>query len=194
MALIIERAAALGLGAIAITDHNSLEGAKEGAKLADGRLMIIPGAEIKTEIGDVLALFVDEPVSARQFLIVLDEIRAKGGISIIPHPGDSPRITAGDIRLADGVEIFNATCSRRSNEYASKIAAELNKPGFASSDAHLVMEIGNGRTRITDCATLEELRKTILQSPAPSHMVRSNTLLHRTNEAINFGLKGIWRR
>ena len=191
---IVERAITIGLGAIAVTDHNSWAGAREATEFAQDRIIIIPGAEIKTEKGDVLALFIMDEITSRKFSTVLEEIRSRGGVSIVPHPGDSPRIGLDDIRMADGLEVFNSTCGNKSNEHASKIAAELKKPGFASSDAHLVSEIGNGSTRVLDCTSLTELRAQILEDPSPSRKQRSNPLLHRANEAINFGLKGIWRR
>ena len=182
------------MGAIAVTDHNSWGGARDAAKASGGRMIIVPGAEMKTDKGDVLALFVDEEIRSRAYLEVLDTIRSRGGVSIVPHPGDSPKLTPEEIALADGLEVFNSTCLRKSNEYASRLATDLNKPGFASSDAHMVMEVGNGRTRVADCASLEELRRVILKDPVPSRMKRSNILAHRINEAFNFGIKGIWRR
>jgi len=191
---IIGRAVALGLGGIAVTDHNSWAGTREATKLAEGRILIIPGAEIKTEKGDVLALFVNEEIASREFVNVIDDIKGKGGIGIVPHPGDSPKMKVEDLRLADGLEAFNSTCTPKSNEHARKIVAELKKPGFSSSDAHLVMEVGNGRTRVPDCSSVEELRKVILNNPVPSVTQSSNLLLHRMNAAFNFGLKGIWQR
>ena len=191
---IVGRAVSLGLGGIAVTDHNSWAGAREAAKLAEGRIIIIPGAEIKTVKGDLLALFVSEEISSRDFGTVIDEIKSRGGISIVPHPADSPKITTEDLRLADGVEAFNSTCTPRSNRENARVVTELKKPAFSSSDAHLVREIGNGRTRVPDCMTVEELRKIILNSPTPSRMEQSNIPLHRTNAAFNFGIKGIWQR
>jgi predicted metal-dependent phosphoesterase TrpH len=190
----VDRAVSIGLGAIAVTDHNSWEGAREASRLANGRIIVIPGAEIKTDKGDVLGLFVDKEISTRVFSEVLEAIRTTGGVSIIPHPGDSPRITKEDILKADGFEAFNSTCRRKSNEYALRLATELGKPTFASSDAHLVDEIGNGRTKVPDCRTLVELRGRILENPVPSRMEQSNLFVHRINEAYNFGTKGIWRR
>jgi len=191
---ILGRAVELGLGGIAVTDHNSWAGAREAAKLAEGRILIIPGAEIKTEKGDVLALFVEEEITSREFGRVIDDIKGKGGISVVPHPGDSPKMKAEDLRLADGLESFNSTCTPKSNEHARRIVSELKKPGFSSSDAHLVMEVGNGRTRVPDCSTVDELRKVILSDPVPSMMQNSNLPLHKVNAAFNFGLKGIWQR
>lgn len=191
---IVDRAVSLGLGAIAVTDHNSWEGAREAAKLANGRIIVIPGAEIKTNKGDVLGLFTDDEIKARDYSEVLEAIRTAGGISIIPHPGDSPRITKDDILRADGFEIFNSTCRKKANKFASRLASELRKPVFSSSDAHLVDEIGNGRTKVPDCLTLMELRERILENPVPSRMQPSNLVIHKVNEAFNFGTKGIWRR
>ena len=193
-AQIVERAVSLGLGAIAVTDHNSWAGAQDAVKIAEGRIIIIPGAEIKTTKGDLLALFVSEEIDSRDFATVIDEIKSRGGISIVPHPADSPKISTEDLLLADGIEYFNSTCTPGSNRRNARVVTELKKPGFSSSDAHLVMEVGNGRTKVPDCATLEELRKKILSSPVPSHMEQSNLVLHKTNAALNFGLKGIWQR
>jgi predicted metal-dependent phosphoesterase TrpH len=184
----------LGLGGIAVTDHNSWGGAREAAKIANGRIVVVPGAEIKTDKGDVLALFLSEEIAARDFVAVIDQIRSGGGVSIVPHPADSPRITPELLQLADGIEMFNSTCTPKSNELNARIARDLKKPAFSSSDAHLVREVGNGRTRVPDCATVEELRSVVLKSPVPSRMEQSNLLLHKTNAAFNFGLKGIWRR
>jgi len=190
---IVERALLLGLGAIAVTDHNSWEGARAAARIARGRLIVIPGAEIKTTRGDLLALFVDEEIDTRDWGTAVDEIHAKGGIAVVPHPADSPRLTREDIALADGVEAFNSTCSADSNARAAELVRALGKPGFASSDAHMSVEIGNGRTRVDDCASLAELRERILMDPKISRTVPSNRFIHFVNSTVCFGLKGIWR-
>jgi len=120
--------------------------------------------------------------------------RAAGGVSIIPHPADSPKMTELELRAADGIEVFNSTCTRRSNARAAEMAQRLSKPSFASSDAHLVVEIGNGRTRVEDCGTLEELRRNLLKQPVVSRTENSNPLLHRLNEAYNFATRSIWKK
>lgn len=190
---IVERALLLGLGAIVVTDHNSWEGARAATRIARGRLIVIPGAEIKTAKGDLLALFVDEEIDTRDWRSAIDEIRTKGGISIVPHPADSPKLSREDVALADGVEAFNSTCSPRSNALAASLVQDLGKPGFGSSDAHMSIEIGNGRTRVDDCANLAELREHILKSPTVSRTVQSNRFVHFMNSTMCFGLKGIWR-
>ena len=191
---IVKRAVNLGLGAIAVTDHDSLKGAAAATRLAPDSLFIVPGMELKTEKGDLLALFVSHEVRSRTFATAVDEIRSEGGIAIVPHPGESPKMTRQDIALADGLEVFNATLSPRDNRRSLEYATELRMPGFSSSDAHLVMEIGNGTTRVQDSSSLEELRKALLANPVVLKTIRSNVLIHRMNQALLFGLKGSWLR
>ncbi len=191
---ILECAIRLGLGAIAVTDHNSWGGAREAAKLARGRIIVVPGAELKTDRGDLLALFVEDEIRSRQWTEAVDEIHEKGGLGIVPHPGDSRKLTKEDLSLADGIEVFNSTCSPASNMHALALAKELGKPGVASSDAHMAVEIGNGRTGVEDCASLEELRRRLLQNPTVARSVPSNRFVHFLNASLCFGLKGIWQR
>ena len=191
---IVRRAVVLGLGAIAVTDHDSLKGAAAATRLAPDSLLIVPGMELKTEKGDLLALFVNQEVRSKTFAAAVDEIRSEGGIAIVPHPGESPKMTSQDIALADGLEIFNATLSPRNNRRSLEYATQLTMPGFSSSDAHLVMEIGNGTTRVQDTSSLEELRKALLTNPVVLKTIRSNVLIHRMNQALLFGSKGIWLR
>ncbi len=191
---IVKQAIAVGLAAISVTDHDTWDGARAAAKVAPKNLIVVPGAELKTEKGDLLALFVNEPVTADTFARKVDEIHAKGGIAVVPHPGVSPKITGPELSMVDAYEAFNAILSPSANRRSVEKASGLGKPGLGSSDAHLVREIGNGRTEVEDCQTLAELREIVLKNPRVSRTTRSNPIIHRTNEAILFGVKGIWRR
>jgi predicted metal-dependent phosphoesterase TrpH len=191
---IVKRALELGLGAIAVTDHNSWKGWLATSEISPKELLIVPGAELSTERGDLLALFVREEVRTNTFAEAVDAIHNQGGLAVVPHPGASPRLRNEDISLADGLEIFNATLSRKANGRAELLAKELGKPGIASSDAHLISEIGNGRTRVPTCTSIEDLRHELLRKPEVSRSTRSNPLRHTMNAAVLFGLKGIWQR
>jgi predicted metal-dependent phosphoesterase TrpH len=190
----VKRALNVGLGAIAITDHDSWEGARAASKIAPPNLLIIPGAELKTDKGDLIAIFVEKEIKSRSFDEAVEKIHAQGGIAIVPHPGESRKATKDAIAMADGYEAFNATLSAADNRRSVNLASGLNKPGIAVSDAHVVMEIGNGRIQAPDCTNLAELREVVLKNPIITRRVRSNPLIHRTNEAVLFGIKGIWRR
>ncbi|MBU0684879.1 MAG: PHP domain-containing protein [Thermoplasmatota archaeon] len=190
----VRRASDVGLGAIAITDHDSWEGARAASRVTPPNLLIVPGAELKTDKGDLVALFVEKEIKSYSFEEAVEKIHAQAGIAIVPHPGESRKVTKGAIEIADGYEAFNATLSAKDNQRSVDLASGLNKPGIAVSDAHLVMEIGNGRIQAPDCTSLAELREVVLKNPVITRRVRSNPLIHRTNEAVLFGIKGIWRR
>lgn len=190
---IVERALKVGLGAIAITDHDSWEGYRAAERLQHDGLLIVPGAELKTDRGDVLALFVDEEVEASTFSETIDSIRSAGGIAVVPHPMHSKRLTKQDLALADAIEGFNANSSPRENRLSEGLAKALNKPALGSSDAHVISAIGNGRTYVDDSSSIEELRKNLLRSARISRRALTNPLLHRGNALICFGLKGLWR-
>jgi len=190
---IIRRADQLGLGAIAITDHNTWEGSIAAAKAAPESLMIVPGAELKTEKGDLLALFVEE-VRAKGYAGIIDEVKSAGGLSIVPHPAASSKMNTQAIAMADAVEVYNSTLSDRLNSKSLQYATDLKLPGIGNSDAHMIMEVGNGRTAVHDCQSLEELRRILLQNPIVSRRVRSNPVIHRANEIVMFGLKGFRKR
>src|SRR4051794_11715514 len=56
---LLDHAESIGLGAIAVTDHNVFGGAREAVELARGRdLIVIPGEEVKTDNqGEIIGLF-----------------------------------------------------------------------------------------------------------------------------------------
>src|SRR5207247_10102493 len=58
---LVARARQVGLDGIAITDHNSVAGIRE-AEAAAGDLIVIPGIEISTRSGHVIAYGVSEPI------------------------------------------------------------------------------------------------------------------------------------
>ena len=70
-----------------ITDHNTLAGARDAREMnrrAD--LEVVPAAEYATDRGDVIGLFLTGEVVSRRFEEVIGEIRAQGGLALLPHP------------------------------------------------------------------------------------------------------------
>lgn len=189
---VINRASRAGLGAIAVTDHDTWEGYLEAKRIAPESLLIIPGSELKTDRGDLIVLFVEE-VKSRYWPEVIDEVRSAGGITIVPHPFESKRLSQQDIALADAMEVFNANCGRASNADALALAQRLGKPGFGSSDAHVVCAVGNGRTLVPSSSTVEELRCNLLKNPVVSRHETTNPVLHYANAGLCLGLKGVWK-
>ncbi len=85
---VLRRAREIGLDVIAITDHDEIGGALEAIKIAPHYgVEVIPGIEITTAEGDLLALFITEKVDAGLSLIeTVLKVRELGGVCIAPHP------------------------------------------------------------------------------------------------------------
>lgn len=152
---ILRRAEAVGLDAVAITDHDTVEGARYALE-CDTSVTVIPGTEISTRQGHLLALGVTEPLPAgRDFFETVALARARGALLILPHPyhrwrhGVGRRLAAG-IESVDAVEVFNSRyITGSANRKAAVIARGFGKPGVAGSDAHNARYVGFGVTYVT---------------------------------------------
>lgn len=140
-----------GLNAVAITDHNTIAGGVKAygtSKKEKTKVMVITGAEISTNIGDVVGLFLNKEIKSRSILEVIEEIRAQDGLVLIPHPFrshefDNLRAIIGQIDL---VEKFNSRCPITLQQ--NHLLQTLNKTLVGGSDAHFPQEIGLCRTII----------------------------------------------
>jgi predicted metal-dependent phosphoesterase TrpH len=161
---VLARARQVGLDVIAITDHDEIKGALKAFDLAPKfGIEVIPGIEITTAEGDLLALFVTEAIKPGLSLLeTVIKVGEAGGICIAPHPmarGAGMKSLSGPtiIRALDhpdasriliGIETYNATAlDRESNHNAQRLAAQA--PGVAqvgNSDAHVLGAIGLGAT------------------------------------------------
>jgi predicted metal-dependent phosphoesterase TrpH len=150
-ASVVKAAAGRGLTHLAITDHDTIEGALRARDAAPDGLTVIIGEEVKTADGDLIALFLERAVAPhRPAAETIAEVRAQGGLVGIPHPFDKhrgsmlndPRLEALG-RQVDWVEAHNARVIGRSgNEQAAAFAIEMGLPGVAVSDAHSALEVG----------------------------------------------------
>jgi len=151
---IIRAAEAAGLDAIAITDHDSVDGAKQALQI-ETTVLVIPGIEVTTKQGHLLVLGVTEIIPAG--LDVLETValaRRMGALLILPHPyhvwrhGVARRKKAG-MTAVDAVESFNSRYIVGSaNRKAARMAVKLGKPCVAGSDAHNARFVGFGRTYV----------------------------------------------
>jgi predicted metal-dependent phosphoesterase TrpH len=146
---IIKTAKKKGLDGVAITDHGTIRGGVETLKLnKDKNFKVIVGAEIKTEYGDVIGLFLSEEIKTTTFVDVLDEIKSQGGLSVLAHPYRQYEFPEEIIYKVDLIEGFNARSRRQINEKAYKLGLKFKKPMTSGSDAHSFFEIGNGVVKI----------------------------------------------
>ena len=127
---------------LAITDHNTLAGAREVARLnRDHRLEVVIGAEYATDRGDVIGLFLTDEVVSRRFDGVIAEIRAQGGLAVLPHPYRGRDTDPDRIAAVDLVEVFNARSGAEANASALAAAERLGVAQLAGADVHTAWEL-----------------------------------------------------
>ncbi len=138
-----------GLDGVAITDHDRLDSAQRIAR--ETGFFIIPGMEISSKQGHIVALNVKEAI--RPGLTIdetIDRIRDSGGISIACHPMTVFKGSVGKHTSSrfDAVEVINSSAVpfNYSVKYARKIAHSLGKPQVAGTDAHYGPQIGYAYT------------------------------------------------
>ncbi len=149
---ILKRAQDVGLDAIAITDHDSVDGVKK-ALACSTEVLVIPGIEVSTKQGHLLVLGVTELIpSGLDVIATVEIVRRLGGLAILPHPyhiwrhGVARRKKAG-MDIVDAIEVFNSRYIVGSaNTKAARIAKRIGKPCVGGSDAHNARFVGFGRT------------------------------------------------
>ncbi len=87
---LVRRAVRIGLGAIAVTDHNTIAGAvaaREAAERLGLDLHVIVGSEIKSSEGEVIGLYLEHDIPRDlTFAETIDAIHAAGAVAYVPHP------------------------------------------------------------------------------------------------------------
>lgn len=151
--------------AVAITDHNTVEGYHKVQELASAYddILIIPAVEISAIGGDIIVLGVAElPPEPWTVENVLAFAREKQALTIVAHPyrayglGDSAK--KHDF---DAVEILNGASASQVNKLAQNLAREMDLPGVAGSDAHQPDELWSVYTEIQASSSVDEILKAI---------------------------------
>jgi hypothetical protein len=155
---LLDYAEALGLGAIAVTDHSVFGGALEAAGLAAMReLVVIPGEEVKTDgQGEVIGLFLQEEIPrGLSFGDTIAAIREQGGLVYLPHPFDrihtipDPATLHRHLAEIDVFEVYNARLLFETyNDEALRFARKYGLQMGAGSDAHVLQGVGTGVLRM----------------------------------------------
>ena len=155
--LLLEQASAVGLDALAVTDHDEIDASLRAAELApEYDLVGIPGMEVTCAAGHVLALGIREAIpQGLPFGETLDRIRDQGGLAVVPHPFQESRhgvlehITKDELATADAIEVYNSRLlTGRSNRQAERFARRRGLPMTAGSDAHIAEMVGQAVTNV----------------------------------------------
>jgi len=134
-----------GLDGVAITDHDVVTGALKLIQKVEG-LLVIPGVEVTTSRGHVLALNITRPIPMELSPFeTVQTIHEAGGIAVAAHPTVFYKGLRGQVNSNfDAVEVINASSFPffLSTHLSQKLAVRLNLPQTAGSDAHYASEIG----------------------------------------------------
>jgi len=143
-----------GLDGLAITDHWTIKGAIEAMKKR-GKLIIIPGQEIETKHGEILALGIKNKIRAKLSIReTIKMIHAQGGLAIVPHPTIPLFSVLNEEEMKtlplDGIEVFSAITPipryflRKNIELARRLRLSM----VAGSDSHYAETVGDAYTII----------------------------------------------
>ena len=193
-----------GLSGLAVVDHDvfSKEMLIRDLRNRDDEFIVIYGTEIKTELGDLIALNITEEVKSRSFLEAIDEIKEKDGISILPHPYRSHKLQylTQMVNSVNWIEIWNARSSREQNNKSLELKNQ--KPYTVGSDAHLYRELGTSSLQFPDFDSVEEVLKRVeethgsfekKESPSRVHYYSSMVGTIRTGDYRTF-IKGVIKK
>ncbi len=143
------RAAKGKLDVVCITDHDTIEGAREFQKSSKARnygFEVVIGEERTLADGShVIGLFLKQPLFSDTFEEVVREIREQGGLCNLPHPF---RHRDGALRTIErptegvsGFEIFNPKCSLEENQRSHTLCGS-GLVAVGGSDAHYESDLG----------------------------------------------------
>jgi len=164
------------LRVIAVTDHDTLEGALRVAERAakTGGIEVVIGEEVSSRDGHILGLFLERRVRpGMSAAATLHAIHEQGGLAIAPHPFWRTHRRAGNGGVVHGVgwlaaelefdaiEVENATPGFYVfNRMAGRLAIGLGAAQTGSSDAHILDAVGRAYTAFRG-RTAADLRRSI---------------------------------
>ncbi len=142
-----EKIKSKGLDGIALTEHNKL------FKYDLQGIIVLPGIEISTKRGHLLALGLDENIKKGKSMDwTIKEVKRHNGIAIIAHPYSiSARADLNSLNMKpDAIETLNARIMfcNISSKLAKRKANQLMLPTTGGSDSHILDTIGDAYTTV----------------------------------------------
>ncbi len=152
-----------GLDGVAVTDHDTAEGALKICKCED--LIIIPGVEVTTTLGHILGLNISTSIpKGLTPEEAIDLIHEDGGIAVSAHPyglfkgGLGSHLHKNNYDV-DAVEVINSSSFpfSLSTSLNRRLAERLSLPQTAGSDSHIPETIGLAYTIIDSEMDVESI-------------------------------------
>lgn len=163
---LVERARAIGIGAVCITEHDNMWESREMEGFAgDSGVIFLRGMEVTTDMGHIGAFGLQRYVGGIYKLAELRRVvDAEGGILVANHPFRyklDPRFSfinpdhepidptrperaakLAIFELVDAIEVLNGACGEDENLFALKVARLLGLAEVAGSDSHSAGSVG----------------------------------------------------
>lgn len=164
---------------VAVTDHNTMEGYFHVKRFAAAYkdVVIVPGVEVTTMLGDLIVLGVEEkPAYWSSIESVVDFVRRRNGLIVVPHPyrGGGIRDAARNIPSELGaVEVLNPDSTAEENKVAEMLAKSKNMPGVAGSDAHHIHQMWKAYTQINADPNVDSILKAIKSGDVKAVLVKN---------------------
>ena len=143
-----------GLSGMAITDHNTVEGGLLALKVTLKDFVVIPGIEISTKDGHIIALNVKKNIPCGLTVEeTIEKIIDRGGTPIVPHlfrlmSGIKEKKLKNIIKKVPAIEVFNSCSVSQTNLKTMKIAKKYSLGGTGGSDSHIPSFAGEAYTTI----------------------------------------------
>ncbi|HEY3084835.1 MAG TPA: CehA/McbA family metallohydrolase [Candidatus Dormibacteraeota bacterium] len=158
---LVDHARRIGLDLIAVTDHDTIEGALRAADRAArrGRLEVVIGEEVSSRNGHIVGLFLEKRIRpGMSAAATVHAIHDQGGLAVAVHPfwRTQRRARGGRVHgvgwLAaelefDAIEVENATPGFYVfNQLARRLNMGLGSAEVGGSDAHILDAVGRAYT------------------------------------------------
>ena len=146
----LNRALERGIGALFVTNHNTLDGYRQMLEYRESHvrfkdIMIYPAEEITIDNGGhVLAYGIQKTIRPGMTLEeTLDEIKRQNAVSCAAHPFAVSNGIREKASMCDMIESFNSNnIDRYSNIVAARFAREKGMAEIAGSDSHVLATLG----------------------------------------------------
>ena len=186
----LERSYKLGLDAIFVTNHNTLDGYLQLLEYKNNHekfksIDVYPAEEITIDTGaHVLAYGIHEAISPGISLDeVIDEVKKQGGVTSAPHPFSLLDALRDDAKKCDMVEVFNSNnVDVLSNAKATEFALNNNMIQVAGSDSHVLSTLGRCVNEIHSENNLDDILHSLkhgkIQISQTGYALKTETLDH----------------
>lgn len=193
-----------GLQGMAMTDHNNIEGSLNSIKVAPKDFIVIPGVEISTLDGHILALNVRENIKReRSVEETIDKINDIGGTPIVPHifrnlSGIKKSKFKKIYKKISAIEVFNSCSVPQTNLKTVELARKFNLGGTGGSDSHEPIYAGEGYTTVNSTdfsidSIISEInkKKTWGEGKVLSLDYRSDRMINSVKQFLGRGFRRI---